>query len=346
MAEATVPYGRKTSGRPPSRKCTSSGSRPASAATATRFRSLPPPSPASRTCILGAIPGLPKVHLHNPVLAYENGDEFMKYWYLAEQGKLDPFVLVVEGSIPNETIKKEGYWAALGHRQAHRPADHRPTNGSTASRPRRWRSSPSAPVRPTAASTRWKATPPAPWGCSTTSAGTGRPRPASRSSACRAARSSPITSWRPCSTCSIRWPALSPMIPLDDAHRPNLALRQHRARRLRPRRLLRRRQLRRRVRLAQMPGQARLLGAGRAMQRPQARLDGRHRRLPQRRRNLHRLHHARLPRQVHAVHGRTAGVQAVLDGHRPLRPDHPLAAEVHQHARSTTSRNGGTAAPS
>ncbi len=64
--------------------------------------------------LLGAIPGLPKVHLHNPVLAYENGDDFLKYWYLAEQGKLDPFVLVVEGSIPNEKIKKEGYWAALG----------------------------------------------------------------------------------------------------------------------------------------------------------------------------------------------------------------------------------------
>ena len=64
--------------------------------------------------MLGAIPGLPKVHLHNPVLAYEVGDEFMNYWYLAEKGKLDPFVLVVEGSIPNEKIKKEGYWAALG----------------------------------------------------------------------------------------------------------------------------------------------------------------------------------------------------------------------------------------
>ncbi len=64
--------------------------------------------------LLGAIPGLPKVHLHNPVLAYENGDDFLKYWYLAEEGKLEPFVLVVEGSIPNEKIKKEGYWAALG----------------------------------------------------------------------------------------------------------------------------------------------------------------------------------------------------------------------------------------
>ena len=38
----------------------------------------------------------------------------MKFYYQAEKGELDPFVLVVEGSIPNEKIKKEGYWAAVG----------------------------------------------------------------------------------------------------------------------------------------------------------------------------------------------------------------------------------------
>src|SRR3981081_4349975 len=70
--------------------------------------------PSIEDVLLGAIPGLPKVHLHNPVLAYENGDEVMKFWYLAEQGKLEPFMLGVEGSIPNEKIKSEGYWAALG----------------------------------------------------------------------------------------------------------------------------------------------------------------------------------------------------------------------------------------
>ena len=70
--------------------------------------------PSIEDVVLGAVPGLPKVHLHNPVLAYEVGDDFMKYWHLADQGKLEPFVLVVEGSIPNEKIKEEGYWAALG----------------------------------------------------------------------------------------------------------------------------------------------------------------------------------------------------------------------------------------
>ena len=61
-----------------------------------------------------------------------------------------------------------------------------------------------------------------------------------------------------------------------------------------------------RLQLAQVPGEGRLLGAGGQLQRPQARLDGRHRRLPERRRHLHRLHDAGLPRQVHAVHGPAA----------------------------------------
>ena len=40
-------------------------------------------------------------------------------------------------------------------------------------------------------------------------------------------------------------------------------------------------------------------------------LDGRHRRLPECRRHLHRLHDAGLPGQVHAVHGSAAGLDAV-----------------------------------
>src|SRR5438552_15480054 len=70
--------------------------------------------PSIEDVLLGGIPGLPKVHLHNPVLAPEVGDDFMKAFYQAEAGELDPFVFVVEGSIPNEDIKQEGYWAAQG----------------------------------------------------------------------------------------------------------------------------------------------------------------------------------------------------------------------------------------
>src|SRR3954447_19924146 len=70
--------------------------------------------PSLEDIITGRIPGLPKVVVHNPVLAYENGDEFMEAWYQAERGELDPFVLVLEGSIPNEEINGEGHWTGMG----------------------------------------------------------------------------------------------------------------------------------------------------------------------------------------------------------------------------------------
>jgi hydrogenase small subunit len=70
--------------------------------------------PSIEDLVMGAIPGLPKVNLHNPFLSYENGDEFMDFFYQAEAGRLDPFILIVEGSIPNEDNKAEGYWATFG----------------------------------------------------------------------------------------------------------------------------------------------------------------------------------------------------------------------------------------
>ncbi len=70
--------------------------------------------PSLEDIVLGAIPGLPAVRLHHPVLAFENGAEFLKPFHAAARGELAPFVLVVEGSIPNEKNKREGYWAGLG----------------------------------------------------------------------------------------------------------------------------------------------------------------------------------------------------------------------------------------
>ncbi len=70
--------------------------------------------PSLEDVLLGAIPGLPRVHLYNKVLAYEVGDEFMSFLYRAERGELEPFVLVIEGSIPNEEINGDGYWTSLG----------------------------------------------------------------------------------------------------------------------------------------------------------------------------------------------------------------------------------------
>jgi hydrogenase small subunit len=71
-------------------------------------------NPSIEDLVLGAIPGIPKVNFHNPVLAYAVGDDFLRTFEQAAEGKLDPFILVVEGSIPNERNKDEGYWAAMG----------------------------------------------------------------------------------------------------------------------------------------------------------------------------------------------------------------------------------------
>jgi hydrogenase small subunit len=70
--------------------------------------------PSLEDILQGTLPGLPEVVLHHPLLAYENGDEFLRFFRSAAENIDDPFVLVVEGSIPNEKNKREGYWASFG----------------------------------------------------------------------------------------------------------------------------------------------------------------------------------------------------------------------------------------
>lgn len=70
--------------------------------------------PSLEDIVLGVIPGIPKVTFHNQVLAYKVGEDFLAPFRRAEEGKLGPYILVIEGSIPNEKIKQEGYWAAFG----------------------------------------------------------------------------------------------------------------------------------------------------------------------------------------------------------------------------------------
>ena len=76
--------------------------------------------PSIEEIVLGALPGLPKVAVHWPLIDFECGpeqgaDNFIEWFFKAERGELDPFVLVVEGSIPNEAIKPEGYWCGFGN---------------------------------------------------------------------------------------------------------------------------------------------------------------------------------------------------------------------------------------
>jgi hydrogenase small subunit len=71
-------------------------------------------NPSLEDLLRGCFPGMPPMIIHNPVLAYENGEEFMRVFFDAAAGKVERFILVLEGSVPNEEISGEGYWAAFG----------------------------------------------------------------------------------------------------------------------------------------------------------------------------------------------------------------------------------------
>src|ERR1700687_1715284 len=61
--------------------------------------------PSIEDIVMGGMPWIPKVNFHNPFLSQENGDEFLRRFHQEAEGKLDPFILVIEGSIPDETNK-------------------------------------------------------------------------------------------------------------------------------------------------------------------------------------------------------------------------------------------------
>src|SRR5262245_11083105 len=86
-----------------------------------------------------------------------------------------------------------------------------------------------------------------------------------------------------------------------------------------------------------MPGKDRLLGSRRQLQRDETRLDARNRWLPERWRHLHRVYNARLPRQIHAVHGRTTGRWILIHhGNRVRTHDHRSAKCDESHGQQRT----------
>ncbi len=70
--------------------------------------------PSLEDLVLGRLPGVPKLRLYHPTLALEVGDAFLEVFRLAAAGELEHFVLVVEGSIPDEERSGDGCFAGLG----------------------------------------------------------------------------------------------------------------------------------------------------------------------------------------------------------------------------------------
>ncbi|GAP55328.1 small subunit [Arthrobacter sp. Hiyo6] len=158
--------------------------------------------PSVEEIALGALPGLPKIAMHWPLIDFECGpqqgaDDFLEWFRKADRGELEPFVLVVEGSIPNEKLHPDGgYWAAFGNNlDTGQPI----TTSEWLDRlaPKATAIIAAGPAPPTAASMQWRGTPLEPWECRTTLATTGSPRRGYRSFVCRAAPSSRTTYPRP-----------------------------------------------------------------------------------------------------------------------------------------------------
>jgi hydrogenase small subunit len=73
-------------------------------------------TPSLEQLMWGAIPGVPTVVLHHPMFAEESGDAFMEPFRQAASGSLNaPFVVVVEGSIPDDqAFQGPGFFSAMG----------------------------------------------------------------------------------------------------------------------------------------------------------------------------------------------------------------------------------------
>ena len=111
-------------------------------------------NPSLEDIITQAIPGMPKVVVHNQVVAYEVGAEYIQAWFDAEEGKLDPFVLVHRGLARQREDQRRGPLDRVRRQSVRRPADHDQRVDRPPRATRRRRSSRSGPAPPTAASRR------------------------------------------------------------------------------------------------------------------------------------------------------------------------------------------------
>lgn len=74
-------------------------------------------APSVESLLLGSHPGLPQVVLHHPVVNLEAGPNYVRAAERALHGELEePYVVILEGSITDETIavSQGGYWSGQG----------------------------------------------------------------------------------------------------------------------------------------------------------------------------------------------------------------------------------------
>ncbi len=284
--------------------------------------------PSIEDVVGGALPWIPKVRLLNPFLSFENGDDFLARFHLAAEGKVDPFILVVEGSIPNEKNKDEGYWASLG------------TDSLTGQ-----------PITTCEWIDRL-----APHAWAVIAAGTcatygGIHAMEGNPTGCMGLADYLGWKWRSKAeipiVCVPGCPVQpdnfmetllyllymaagrAPMIPLDEALRPTWLFGSTVHEGCDRGGYYEQASVCGGVRIAAVHRKAGMLGAGGAVQCREARMDVWHRRLPQCGWHLHRMHDAGLSGQVHAVHESAARLAVVFRGGADLWARYPCAAQVY-----------------
>lgn len=77
--------------------------------------------PGIEDLIQGNVPDAPRVTLIHPELAMESGDAFRAQLERAAEGQLSPFVLVLEGAIPDESRAGQGSFSRMGTSAEGRP---------------------------------------------------------------------------------------------------------------------------------------------------------------------------------------------------------------------------------
>ena len=93
--------------------------------------------PSLEDILLGGIPWIPKVHLHNPVLAYENGEDFLKPFHKAAEASCRLSFWSSKARYRTRRIRPK----VIGRRLeliAQRANPSSPATGSIGWRPKRW----------------------------------------------------------------------------------------------------------------------------------------------------------------------------------------------------------------
>lgn len=77
-------------------------------------------SPRLEELLSGHLTHIPRVQLVHPTLAMEAGEAYLSALDEAASGRLEPFLLVVEGALFDEALAADGSFSGLGHRDGRR----------------------------------------------------------------------------------------------------------------------------------------------------------------------------------------------------------------------------------